>query len=147
MSNEFEFYHGAALCKIIHSSPQVAIKLYSEKSNSSYIVNDDIGIFVKYSTKRMSPWQFTFAMEHCDELFNMVQNIKLVFLVLVCNDDGIACLKIDEIKNLLNKSLDKPQSITVARRPREKYRVSGGKDGKFKIKIANNQFPAIIFER
>lgn len=147
MSNEFEFYHGVALCRIIHDNPHVTIRLYSEKGNSSYVVNNDIGIFIKYCTKRMSPWHFTFAKNHCDELFGMMQNVKTVFLVLVCKDDGVVCLDSAEIKTVLNPALDKPQGVSVARGPREKYRVSGGKDGKLKFKIADNQFPPRIFGR
>ena len=146
MSHEFEFYHGVALCKIIHNSPHTTIKLYSEKSNSSYVVNDQIGIFVKYSTKRMSPWQFTFMKSHCDELFGMMNNIKEVFLILVCWDDGIVCLNSKEIKTLLDNVLNKPQSLSVSRKPRGKYRVNSGRDDKLKYKIADNQFPVKIFK-
>ena len=146
MSHEFEFYHGVALCRIIHNSTHTTIKLYSEKSNSSYIVNDQIGIFVKYSTKRMSPWQFTFEKKHCDELFGMMNNLRAVFLVLVCWDDGIVCLNSKECESLLDKALDKPQSLSVSRRPREKYRVDSGRNEKLKYKIADNQFPDRIFK-
>ena len=146
MSHEFEFYHGIALCKIIHKSSHTTIRLYSEKGNSSYIVNDNIGIFVKYSTKRMSPWQFTFIKSHCDELFGMMNSLKTVFLVLVCKDDGIVCLNSKEIKTLLYSVLNKPQSLSVSRRPREKYRVRSGCDDKITYKIADNQFPVKIFE-
>jgi hypothetical protein len=146
VSHEFEFYHGVALCKIIHNSPNATIKLYSEKSNSSYVVNDNIGIFVKYSTKRMSPWQFTFMKRHCNEIFEMMNNLKALFLILVCWDDGIVCLNSKEIETLLDNALDKPQNLSVSRRPREKYRVTGGRNDKLKYKIADNQFPAKIFK-
>lgn len=144
MSYEFEFYHGVALCKIIHNAPHATIKLYSENSNSSYVVNNSIGIFIKYSTKRMSPWQFTFTRKHINELFGMVQNLKAVYLVLVCKDNGIVCLALKEIKVLLDKNLNKIQSLLIARKPREKFRVSCGRCEKLKFKIANNEFPAKI---
>lgn len=145
MSYEFEFYHGVALCKIIHNAPRTTIKLYSENGNSSYVVNNNTGIFIKYSTKRMSPWQFTFTKKHIDELFGMIQNLRAVFLVLVCKDNGIACLTFKEIKALLGNDLNKIQSLLVARKPREKFRVSCGKYEKVKFKIGNNEFPAKIF--
>ena len=145
MSYEFEFYHGVALCKIIHNAPHAMIKLYSENSNSSYVVNNNVGIFIKYSTKRMSPWQFTFARKHCDELFEMLQILKAVFLVLVCKDNGVVCLNSKEIKALLDNNLNKTQSLLVARKPREKFRISCGKYEKLKYIIGNNEFPAKIF--
>jgi hypothetical protein len=144
VSHEFEFYHGIALCKIIHNSPNTTIKLYSEKSNSSYIVNGSIGIFVKYSTKRMSPWQFTFAKSHCDDLFTMMKNFKRVFLILVCRDDGIVCLNSQEIEKLIVKNHHRSQGLSVSRRPREKYRVASRRG--LKYKIADNKFPMKLFE-
>lgn len=146
MSYEFEFYHGVALCKIIHNAAYATIKLYSENSNSSYVVNNNIGIFIKYSTKRMSPWQFTFTSKHIDELFGMIQNFKAVYLVLVCKDNGIVCLTPEESRILLNNAHAKPQGLLVTRKPREKFRVSCGKYEKLKYKIGNNEFPAKIFK-
>ena len=146
MSHEFEFYHGVVLCRIIHNNPNTTIKLYSEKGNSSYVVNGNIGIFAKYSAKRMSPWQFTFTKKHCDEIFGMMQSLKKVFLILVCKDDGIVCLNSKEIKTLLDNVLNKPQSLSVSRKPRGKYRVNSGRDDKLKYKIADNQFPVKIFK-
>lgn len=146
MSYEFEFYHGVALCKIIHDAPHATIRLYSENSNSSYVVNSDVGIHIKYSTKRMSPWQFTFTKKHCDELFGMIQCLKAVFVVLVCKDNGIVCLNSEEIKTLLSETYSKSQALLVARKPREKFRVSCGKYEKTKLKIADNEFPAKIFK-
>ncbi len=145
MGNGFESYHGVVLCRIIHKNQHASIKLYSSKSNSSYVVNGEIGVYVKYCTKRMSPWDFTFMKSHCDEIFQMMQNVKSFFLVLVCGSDGIACLDCNETKIVLSDSLDKPQGVHVARGHREKYRVSSGKDGKLKFKIGDNQFPGQIF--
>lgn len=145
MSNEFEFYHGVALCKMIHNASHATIKLYSENSNSSYVLNNNIGIFIKYSTKRMSPWQFTFTRRHIDELFEMMQNLKSVFLVLICKDSGVVCLDPKQFKALLNNDLNKTQSLLIARKPREKFRVSCGKHENLKFKIGNNEFPAKIF--
>jgi len=58
MIKEFEFYHGAVLSGLAHADRPVSLKLYPTSSNSSYVINDTIGIFVKYSSKRMSPWKF-----------------------------------------------------------------------------------------
>ena len=145
MSYEFEFYHGVALCRLIHDGRVNTIKLYSEGSNSAYIINDEIGVYLKYCTKRLTPWQFTFSKIHCDELFTMINKFKNVFLVLVCHDDGIVCLNADEIKILLDYPTDRTQGISAARRPREKYGVSG-KDGKLSYKFSDS-FPQDIFTR
>jgi len=145
MSHEFEFYHGVVLCRIVHNSPHAAIELYSENSNSSYIVNSTIGIYVKYSTKRMSPWQFTFTENHCQELFEMIRCLRAVFLVLVCKDYGIVCLSSEEVITLLDDTHGNSQGLLVSRKRREKFRVSCGKRDSLKLKIAGNEFPLKIF--
>jgi len=144
MNKEFELFHGSALCRIIHHEDVNSIKLYSTKSNSSYIVNDNIGLFIKYSAKRMSPWHFTFKKDHQDEIYEMSELLDRVFLVLVCKDDGICCLSYQELKLILDEEHEEVEWVSVARRPRQKYRV-GGHDGKLKFKRADNKVPNRLF--
>ena len=144
MSYEFEFYHGVALCRLIHDGRASSVKLYSSDSNSGYILNNEIGMYVKYSTKRMTPWQFTFTKVQRDEIFEMMKKLGKVSLILVCHDDGIVCLNAAEINMILSNSVEGMQSISVGRGPREKYSVSG-KDGKLNYKFGDNLFPSKIF--
>jgi len=50
----FEFFHGAAVIKIIHSNDFKMVETFS-KSNSAYLIDGKTGLFIKYSQKRMSP--------------------------------------------------------------------------------------------
>lgn len=147
MNLEFNSYHGVALCRIVHDDRVKSIKLYPTPSNSSYMVNEEIGIFIKYSTKRMTPWRFTFKQEHREELEEMSVLLKTVFVVLVCRDDGIACLNYREMGFVLgafDEIKETTQWLAVARKPREKYRISGS-HGDLKHKIADSQFPERLF--
>lgn len=146
MTSEFELYHGAALCRIAHDERTKSICLLNKNSNSSYLVNDEIGIYVKYSTKRMTPWTFTFSPIHIEELLNLEKKADKVFLVFVCKDNGIACLDIEEAKSVLDISLEKNQGVSASRRPREKYKIAGTQ-GKIKYKFGDNQFPNRIFDK
>ena len=147
MNLEFNSYHGIALCRIVHEDRVKSIKLYPTPSNSSYMINEEIGVFIKYSTKRMSPWRFTFQWEHRTELGEMCESLKAVFVVLVCRDDGVACLNYHELIAVLGE-LDAIKEVTqwlaVARKPREKYRINGS-HGSLKHKIADSQFPERLF--
>lgn len=145
MSGEFELYHGAALCRIVHDERTRSIRLLNKNRNSIYLVNDRIGIYVKYSTKRLTPWLFTFNPAHVAELLDLGNKTDKVYLVLVCRDDGIACLGFNEVQMVVDASLDRPQGISISRKPREKYKISGPK-GEIKYKFADNQFPNRIFE-
>ncbi len=99
---------------------------------------------MKYSSKRMSPWGFSFLKSHQDEILEIKKAIGEVFLLLVCHDDGIVALNFDKLKIILDEVHDQVEWIRVSRRPREKYSVSGS-DGKLKFKIGGNEFPKKIF--
>lgn len=147
MNLEFNSYHGIALCRIVHDDRVKSIKLYPTPSNSSYMINEEIGVFIKYSTKRMTPWRFTFQWEHRAELGEMCELLKAVFVVLVCRDDGVACLNYRELVAVLGELdviKETTQWLAVARKPREKYRISGSHGG-LKHKIADSQFPERLF--
>lgn len=146
MIKDFEFFHGAALAKIIQSGKKLkSIEEYPSKSNASYVVDGNIGIYIKYSTKRMSPWSFSFAELHQDEILEMKNALSEVYTILVCNHDGFVCLSFTELKVLLDAEHRETEWISVSRSPREKYFVKGA-DGKLKYKIGNNEFPNKIFE-
>jgi hypothetical protein len=146
MIREFEFYHGAALTKVAHYNGQnVSIKSYPTPSRASYVINKDIGLYIKHSSNRMTPWQFSFLDVHQDEILEMAQNLERVYVALVCGVDGIACLSFHELKHVLDSVHDRYEWIRISRRPREKYAVKGS-DGKLLFKIGNNQFPSRLFE-
>ena len=147
MNLEFNSYHGIALCRIVHADRVKSIKLYPTPSNSSYMINEEIGVFIKYSTNRMTPWRFTFRREHREELHEMFVLLKAVFVALVCRDDGVACLNYRELVAVLGEIgelKDGMQWLTVVRKPREQYRISGSHGG-LKHKIADSQFPKRLF--
>lgn len=144
MLKEFEFFHGVVFARILHDGNlSLSIKNYPTSDNASYIVNDNIGIYIKYSSKRLSPWRFSFQKEHQDEILEMKNELGKAYTILVCNDDGIVCLSFDELKQVLDDQ-HSFEWISVARGPREKYEVKGH-DGKLRFKIGNSDFPKKIF--
>ena len=147
MIREFEFYHGAVLAKLLHESGQsVTIEPFPSESNASYVVNKNIGLFIKHSAKRMSPWRFSFAKEHQDEILEMKNKLGEVFLLLVCGEDGIVSLSFGEVKNLLNATHDPVEWISVARNKNSHYTVKGS-DGFLGYKVSNKDFPRKLFEK
>lgn len=145
MIKEFEYFHGLIFTKILHySQNSVVFKTYPTPSNSSYILNDKIGIYIKYSAKRLTPWNFSFLKEHQDEIYKMKSELGHVFLVLVCNDDGVVCLSYDELKQILDGEHAPIEWISASRKPREMYSVAGS-NGKLSFKIGDNEFPKKLF--
>lgn len=141
--NTLDFFHGAILLKIVNDTAS-QLKKY-QNNNSSYIINDQIGIYCKYSQKRISPWVFSFSQVHVDEIKRFQSDIGNLFIVLLCNDNGICCLNFQEFCTILSiESKNFPKWIKTSRLKGEKYSVSGS-DGKLKYKIGNSDFPHKIY--
>ena len=91
----------------------------------------------------MSPWQFTFKQEHQIEIETMRSTVS-VFIVLVCNDDGIVCLSYGELERLIGDQAGLVGWITAARRARQMYGIKGS-SGSLETKVGANEFPAKLF--
>lgn len=145
MINDFEFFHGVVFARILHGTQRsLSVKPFQSVSNASYVVNETIGIYIKHSAKRMTPWRFTFKKEHQKEIDLLKSNFKNVFLILVCNDDGVVCLSYSELKRILDTQHDPIEWISATRHKREMYSVKGS-NGELDFKIGQNDFPEKIF--
>ncbi len=144
MIHEFEFYHGAVLAKIALDGKGADIQAYNSPSRSSYVINKNVGLYIKHSTNRLTPWSFSFSHEHQDEIQKMKDEFGQVFVALVCGKDGIACLSFDELKHVLDDIHGDYEWIRVSRRPREKYTIKGS-NGKLRFKVAYSDFPSKLF--
>lgn len=145
MIKDFEFFHGLVFARIVHGARRsVSIRVFQSESNASYVVNDGVGVYIKYSSKRMTPWRFTFAKEHQDEIELLKSTVRNVFLLLVCNDDGVVCLNYAELKQLLDSQHEPIEWISATRHKREMYSVRGS-DGELDFKIGQSDFPQKLF--
>lgn len=140
MVNEFDTYHGIVFSSIIRgASRRISFETYPSVDKASYLLDDKLGLYIKYSTKRMSPWQFSFLRRHQDEIAEMKVLIGRVVLALVCRNEGIVGLTFSELKNILDEQHEENEWISVSRRPREKFVVKGT-DGKLKVRIGSTDF-------
>ena len=143
MIREFEFFHGAALINLIHNNKIYSIVTYPSAYNASYVINNGIGIYIKYSKKRISPWRFTFLIEHQDEIQEMQKKYEKLYILLVCNDDGIVCLDFAQLKLILDHFHKDAEWVAVYRNKREKYFIRGS-DGELKVKMGVNNFSKLM---
>lgn len=143
MISETERYHGQVFSLIVRSEHKVDITKFSDNNNSSYVING-VGLFIKYSTKRMSPWSFTFLGRHQDDIEKMRNDLGNVVIALVCGDDGVASLTHQELKAVLDQNHEIVEHVRISRPPRGKYKISGS-DGKMKKSIGINEFPGKLF--
>lgn len=145
MISEFEFFHGAVLARMLHSTQQaITVTPYSQSDNASYVINSNTGIYIKYSSKRLSPWRFSFQSRHYEMIAVMRRDLGEVFVVLVCNDDGAVVLTFEEFQQVVKSDGGSGQWISAARNRRQKYLIKGS-DGKLSFKIGKDEFAEKIF--
>lgn len=145
MISEFEFYHGVAFARILHSSQkELAIKSYSPSDNAAYVINGSIGIYIKYSLKRLSPWRFSFQQRHREKITEMRETIGAAFVLLVCNEDGIVTLNFDEFTQVLSEARAGTEWISATRNRRQMYAIKGS-DGKLGFKVGKDEFSEKLF--
>ncbi len=144
MIKNFERYHGLALSRLLHATGlEIGIRAITDSGNSSYVLNGRIGLYVKYSTKRLSPWQFSFNREHLKEVFLLKRQTKELAVVLVCGNDGIAALTFAEFELVLGQQFNEVGWIAVSRRKAHMYGIKGSA-GELPYKVADNECPSKV---
>ena len=138
MIEKLEFYHGAALVRVIEDPRCRAIV----SDPCGYRVNGSRIIAIKYSTKAHSPWGFTFSGEDVSRLSGAASEAGDCLVALVCGGDGVCVLTWMETTSLLAGS---PGRIAAKRGFAGCYGVSGPA-GELKGKIAMNRWPGLVFD-
>lgn len=139
MINEFKSYHGSAFADLIDDS-LVPIKIFrpDQDKNAFYILDDDIALYVKHSTKRLTPWRFTFHTDNMKDLQVILNSYDLCFVVLICGRDSIAVLEKDEIHKLLPTDNPSLSWISVQTSHNTSLTLEGS-EGKLKRKIKKSK--------
>ena len=159
--NEQDRMHGVVALRLWEALstelPEVNFSLKPGKSLSSYLLEGllpktlgkgnrvSAGLFIKVSNARRSPWRYTFALDHQKEILELQQSCGEVFNCFVAGLDGIACLDYRSLKQILDETFEEQEAVSISRKPRENYRVSGN-DGKLEKPLPKNVFPSSIVE-
>jgi len=146
MINEFEFFHGAVFSGILHGAKtEVRLSAYRDDDNATYVLNDKVGLYIKYSTKRLTPWRFSFLEKHQEQIKALKKNFGNVYLILVCNKDGIVILSYEDLRQILDENIELVEWVSVTRGKGKMYGVKGS-DGELEFKVGRNMFPEKLFE-
>ena len=108
---------------------------------NSFLVNKSVVIYIKHSTKRLSPWSFTFNRDHMYELVELAR-LGDCFIVLVCGIDGNAVVSLKALTALLNGCESKSAFVRVSRKRNSMYAVYGP-DGKLERQVARGLGPVV----
>jgi len=148
MSNvrEYERYHGIVLTRIVSDAGRsIAIAHHSSNDKASYVLDGRLGLYIKYSSKRLSPWRFSFLKTHQEEIEILKNTYSEVCVSLVCGIDGVAVLSHQQLKEVLDEEFDSIESISVKRRRSGMYDVRGS-NGKLRFKVAQSDCPRKILD-
>ena len=146
---KYEPHHGAVLSRLIKECHDLNLVIKPAYNKNSYFLtipefHEDekkyIGIFIKWSSKRFSPWRFSIYKSEQEELEIFEKDCKTAFLILACGNDGIACLNFSQLKEILDDNYEDVEWISAERRLRKEYAIKGT-DGKLSKKIPRNLYP------
>lgn len=130
-------FHGVILLTLIENiSSGLTIRKLNTEINGIYLINNKIPLYAKYASKRTSPWSFTFHYTHLQQYYDLAIEYGDCLMVLVCGSDGIVTLGKSDMKKLVKLDHDIHKRITVTRRLKQMYSVSGS-DGDIEKKFSS----------
>jgi hypothetical protein len=140
-----EMHHGLAFARLCRWSKDQPVTIRAHNNGrSSYVLDECLGLYLKYSTNRMSPWQFSFSAEQQGEIAGLRREFEQVFLVLVCGFDGIASLPWEKFKRLLDDDFKPMEWIKASRKSGEQYTLTGS-DVVASFKVPDSDYPLNIY--
>ena len=137
MLDKQEYYHGAAIIRLLEDARFKTIA----KHVLGYVVNGEVIILLKYSTKSRTPWRFTFTLDEMVHVESLIKQNARIVIALVCGGDGICAIHAKELYSILG---DNPGWISVKRNFNEQYGVAGPY-GQLERKVSFQRWPSIIF--
>jgi len=130
MSKDYEKYHGTVIRSLVTHLPKGAHIQCKDIHGiaNCFQVNQTIGLLIKHSSKRLTPWIFSFTEDNLAELQLLSELSKATFVALVCGWDGFLILSEAELEELADrKNAESSLSIHVKRGKRKMYSVGGRK--------------------
>jgi hypothetical protein len=130
MFDEYELYQGVVLRQIfVNSDMMICVRPFTKEGRvNAFVLNMNVGVFIKHSTKRMSPWRFTFHIDQVADLLDLGMACSNSFISFVCGSDGIATLKLSTLYELVTVQDTENAWVRFERSPREMYGVAGNRD-------------------
>jgi hypothetical protein len=122
---EKERYHGVAIARLVQDADgPVVLEHLGTTSRSAYRVNSARVLYLKYSTKRLSPWTFSFSTGQRRELDEFGQ---AVLVVLICGNEGVAAVDWTVLWKSLLSEVPAEFALRVSRRDGHQFRITAAR--------------------
>jgi hypothetical protein len=130
MLDEYEFYQGAVLRQlVVESDFSLSFRPFLRQGRiTAFVMNGRVGLYVKHSSKRMSPWRFTFTIEQAADLLDLEAKFSDSYVVFVCETDGLVTLPFSVLHDIVDFQQTDNAWVSVSRPPRSQYAIAGNKD-------------------
>lgn len=126
MIADFDRHHGIVLRQLlIACGKQVRVGAIEMTGRAEAFSIEHAAFYVKHSTKRLSPWHFTFTAENLADLSNLKRDYSPVWGFFVCGQDGVVGLSFDELMSIASIGDGRTAWLRVSRSRKSMYRVSG----------------------
>lgn len=127
MIAELDRYHGIVLRQLlVEHGNLLRIGVANRSGRVDAFRLDGAAFQIKHSSKRLSPWQFTYIQENLRELEELQQVFNPVWAILVCGQDGVVCLSLAELISIAQVGDGGAAWVRVSRSRNSMYHVSGG---------------------
>ncbi|WP_029585066.1 hypothetical protein [Bradyrhizobium sp. URHD0069] len=137
MLDDYEFYQGAVLRRLaIESDYSISFRPFVREGRiNAFVVNGRVGVYVKHSSKRMSPWRFSFNIDQAADLLDLEHKFPDSFVVFVCGTDGLVTLSFADLHTIVGFQESENAWVSVSRPPRAQYDLAGNR-GEMKYKVS-----------
>lgn len=137
MLDDYELYQGAVLRQlVIESDYSVSFRPFIREGRiNAFVVNGRVGVYVKHSSARMSPWRFTFTIEQAADLLDLEHKFPDSFVVFVCGQDGLVTLTFADLHTIVSFQESQNAWVSVTRPPRTQYDLAGNR-GELQRKVS-----------
>jgi hypothetical protein len=132
-----EFYEGAALHLLARRGGISGLRY----DPPFFILNEELTVYLKYSTKGRSPWGFSFAIDEQSLLYTRATGCSTV-IGLVCGADGVAAIGYEDYVSIAARRKSATH-ISCYRRHGEHYEINGP-DGRLSSKVPPSNWQKLL---
>jgi hypothetical protein len=150
---KLEFYHGAAMLRLVRGLGRTTIENLPAIHPSLYLVQGlpvSVGVILKLSVRPkrvVSRWGFIFTENEeaaIGEFWRLHPRARTYF-ALVCTEDGVCCLSVQDVVNLQDRAgRISGAFVSVKRREHGSYHVNGPGRIELERAVPQSDWPELL---